>query len=92
MTPGRNRNHSLWRDYYASISSSPFKQHPWNLNVYGVVCPPWPNFFFLLYGFDGQLFEKGKINESDFVLIDQALKPRPCRPLLLSQLLAKVNS
>ena len=48
--------------------------------------------FFLLYGFDGQLFEKGKINESDFVLIDQALKPRPCRPLLLSQLLAKVNS
>ena len=29
MTPGRNRDNSFWRDYYASISSSPFKQPLW---------------------------------------------------------------
>ena len=34
-------------------------------------------------------FVKGKISDREFLHIDQSLKPRPCRPFLLSHLLAK---
>ena len=36
-------------------------------------------------------FIKGNIINHDFMHIDQALKPRPCVPFLLSLLLTKVN-
>ena len=34
-------------------------------------------------------FLKGKISDRDFLQIDQSLKPRSCRPFLLSRSLAK---
>ena len=36
------------------------------------------------------IFFKGKISDRNFLLIDQALKPRRCRPFLLSHLPARV--
>ena len=37
------------------------------------------------------IFFKGKISDRNFLHIDQALKPRRCRPFLLNHLPARVN-